>query len=486
MRWRKSLLAYTFGLVLLGTISSQSQDRCAVSFNPKLPLKTQPSRIHTAEIKLPVAIHFHDLDDLDDENTCWKELAAGLVDRLNEDFNRENAELTPDWEFMIDDQLSVPAGNSMITFQLAQYNHPFGSTLVEGEKAVTYNLSPLIIEQTFEDYLNIHIGLYPSIGMSPIGGTGKDGGLYIDIRGTLDGYACTENQIDSSYNMARTLTHEMGHYLGLNHLWGEEDSCTSDDGIEDTPLMSDINYGCNDSFSCQSQDMTMNYMGYADDACMYMFTPLQCSAMRTYVLTHLQTLVNKGPSVFSTETCRAPTNLVVNDNQGTISIFWDELLGAETYLAVKSTNDSIWTETKVDTNVFQFENSIYPNAYELVMYNTCQNSNSIEQSQYTFHDFSLQRPKSFYLHDWFNLYPNPAQDFINIEIDLEEVGEFSNILNLTCWNVMGQREIYESYLLEPGSNSSKIALDINDLDNGTYYLRMQISYYVKEVVFVKS
>ena len=98
----------------------------------------------------------------------------------------------------------------------------------------------------------------------------------------------------SEYDLGRTATHEVGHYLALNHIWGYYDSCsTSDtDGIDDTPLQSGPNYGCptDDPDSCSETDsesgtdlpdMTINFMDYVDDACMYVFTEEQSWEMRS-------------------------------------------------------------------------------------------------------------------------------------------------------------------------------------------------------------
>lgn len=77
------------------------------------------------------------------------------------------------------------------------------------------------------------------------------------------------------YNKGRTATHEVGHYLNLRHIWG--DATCGSDLVSDTPLHNTANYGCPASghkSTCTGTpvEMTMNYMDYTDDACMYMFT----------------------------------------------------------------------------------------------------------------------------------------------------------------------------------------------------------------------
>lgn len=84
------------------------------------------------------------------------------------------------------------------------------------------------------------------------------------------------------FNKGRTATHEVGHWLNLRHIWG--DATCGNDQVGDTPLHNTANYGCPASghkSTCSGTpvEMTMNYMDYTDDACMYMFTIGQESRM---------------------------------------------------------------------------------------------------------------------------------------------------------------------------------------------------------------
>ncbi len=89
------------------------------------------------------------------------------------------------------------------------------------------------------------------------------------------------------FNLGRTLTHEIGHYFGLRHIWGDDNgACTQDDGVSDTPLQGGQNYSCptyplTDACSPAAPGvMFMNYMDYVNDACMYLFTTGQTDRMR--------------------------------------------------------------------------------------------------------------------------------------------------------------------------------------------------------------
>ena len=86
------------------------------------------------------------------------------------------------------------------------------------------------------------------------------------------------------YNEGRTATHEIGHWLGLRHIWGDG-GCGVDDFCADTPLSDAANFGCPTTNSCTDpapdpNDMVQNYMDYTDDLCMNIFTNDQKTRMR--------------------------------------------------------------------------------------------------------------------------------------------------------------------------------------------------------------
>jgi hypothetical protein len=87
----------------------------------------------------------------------------------------------------------------------------------------------------------------------------------------------------TSYDKGRTMTHELGHMLGLRHIWGDTGACTNDDFCADTPDATAANFGCATIDSCPSDglgnDQTENYMDYSDDSCMDMFTQDQADRM---------------------------------------------------------------------------------------------------------------------------------------------------------------------------------------------------------------
>ena len=87
----------------------------------------------------------------------------------------------------------------------------------------------------------------------------------------------------TSYDLGRTATHEVGHWMNLRHIWGDDSgACTGSDLVSDTPNQGGENYGCpaTTKASCSNAgDMYMNYMDYTDDRCMFMFSAGQSARM---------------------------------------------------------------------------------------------------------------------------------------------------------------------------------------------------------------
>jgi hypothetical protein len=94
-----------------------------------------------------------------------------------------------------------------------------------------------------------------------------------------------ETDASTSFGLGRTLSHEVGHYLGLLHLWGSGD-CATNDHCSDTPPVSAHTVGCPSTppLACDGTPaMVENYMDFGADACMNVFTREQVARMR-YVM----------------------------------------------------------------------------------------------------------------------------------------------------------------------------------------------------------
>jgi hypothetical protein len=109
------------------------------------------------------------------------------------------------------------------------------------------------------------------------GGSAATDGVVIDDNATGN-----TGTAAAPFDKGRTATHEIGHWLNLRHIWG--DATCGNDQVGDTPVHNTANYGCpaaGHKSTCTGTpvEMTMNYMDYTDDACMYMFSVGQGTRM---------------------------------------------------------------------------------------------------------------------------------------------------------------------------------------------------------------
>jgi len=216
------------------------------------------------------------------------------IDILNEDFQRLNADTTntpaafqaaavdSDLEFCL---ASIdPNGNPTNGInRVSQAGSPFARAFVDN------TIKPATIWNP-DNYMNVWVvnlsgGLlgwaqFPSA--SGLGGMPANGGA-----ANTDGVVMLTssfgrppfNTAPGPYNLGRTATHEVGHWLGLRHIWGDG-GCGVDDFCADTPESDASNFGCVPAHnSCGTVDMPQNYMDYSDDACMNLFTADQKARM---------------------------------------------------------------------------------------------------------------------------------------------------------------------------------------------------------------
>lgn len=158
----------------------------------------------------------------------------------------------------------------------------------------------------------------------------------------------------------RTGTHEVGHWLNLRHIWGD-DKC-GDDFVSDTEQAEEANYGCptfphKPSNSCgtgSNGEMFMNYMDYVDDKCMNMFTIGQSQRM-TAALT--------GPraGLLTSKGCQTPLSVEHNDiandinvypnpNNGMFTIHMSEATPKDIILKVQNVFGNVVKEIRTNSN----------------------------------------------------------------------------------------------------------------------------------------
>jgi len=244
-----------------------------------------------------IPIIFHVITDGTSPTNLSAAQIQAQIDQLNLDFSNQAGSTNP------------VAADAMVQFVPAVVD-PLGNTLPEPgiDRITTFGEGPfptsdfdvgdggLEIKSTVWDrnqYANIWTAdisggilgyaQFPSNstlpGFNVNGGTATNDGVVIGY-GTAGSVANPGSA--APYNLGRTLTHEIGHWIGLRHIWGDG-GCTVDDYCNDTPAAGGANYGTAQNTSCSSADQVENYMDYTDDSIMNIFTADQVARIATVV-----------------------------------------------------------------------------------------------------------------------------------------------------------------------------------------------------------
>ena len=219
-------------------------------------------------INIPVYVHV--IYSNTNENISNAQIASQIT-VLNDDFRKTNSDAS-----LLPAEFDNDITDSEIEFTLAgTYRHSDSKSSWGTNDAVKAAYPPI----SPSTHLNIWVC---NIGGGILGYAQFPGGS-LSTDGVVVGaqYFGNTGYVAAPFNGGRTTTHEVGHYLNLRHIWGDG-RCNRDDFVADTPKSDAPNYGCPSypTVNCKSNDMTMNYMDYVDDACMYMFSDGQRNRMR--------------------------------------------------------------------------------------------------------------------------------------------------------------------------------------------------------------
>ncbi|MFM9909000.1 MAG: M43 family zinc metalloprotease [Chitinophagaceae bacterium] len=235
-------------------------------------------------IRIPVVVHI--LYKNADENIADEQVLSQL-EVLNKEFRKIHADTAK-----IPLQFRPIAADCYIEFVLAKINpQGYATSGIVRKKTSAYSFglddkikfSSLGGDDGWDSdrYLNIWVANLTAgiIGYSSILGSSKekDG---IAMRYSAFG---TKGKLTLPYDKGRTAIHEVGHWLGLRHIWG--DQYCGNDGVEDTPPQGIATHGCPSGFvsSCNNMpagNMYNNYMDLTVDECTNMFTVGQRDKMR--------------------------------------------------------------------------------------------------------------------------------------------------------------------------------------------------------------
>jgi len=240
----------------------------------------------TSLVTIPVVVHV--VYKTAEQKISAKQVAS-QIRVLNRDFqakNRDRVNAPAAWKGLVTD--------ARIRFRLAK-KAPDGSktpgitytqtgrTSFTDDDAMKFTAQGGIDIWNPKKYLNIWVcNLQPYLGYAQFpGGPARTDGVVILF--TAFG---TTGAARAPFDLGRTSTHEVGHWLNLRHIWADTEDCGGSDFVADTPNSEGPNYGkptfprvtCNNG---PNGDMFVNYMDYVDDDTMVMFTAQQVVRMRT-------------------------------------------------------------------------------------------------------------------------------------------------------------------------------------------------------------
>jgi gliding motility-associated-like protein len=263
-----------------------------------------PERMDCTEpLIIPVAAHFQNTGiPLD----CATDMALSQVATLNADFAATNSDIATWNALQPTIWPTISNAESCIQFCLATLDHPSGFGLQDGDYAVTLDATSGDFDAAWSGYLNFWVRTIGGgvLGYSPLGGTGTGDGVTVDPA-YFGSVSCGGNTVTPPYNLGRTMTHEVGHYLLLEHPWGNG-GCGSTDFVADTPVTDNPQFGCpagQEIVNCTAPILWPSYMDYCDDACLFMFSAGQIARMETYVEQNLTNLLTHAVTACQEAAC---------------------------------------------------------------------------------------------------------------------------------------------------------------------------------------
>lgn len=457
--------------------------------------------------RIPVVVHI--VYTTPAENLA-DSLVHSQIEVLNKAFRRDNADSSDTRA-----EFKPFAGDAGIEFYLADLDPngmpTTGITRTVGSPPPLFGFSPFGDEVKknstggkdpwpTDRYLNIWVcnlfnGLgvlgyaYPPVGNIsnwPAGAAPADTSLQgVVIYHEVFGYKNPLAVNSQFYNIAaegKTTVHEVAHYLGLRHIWGDG-PCNEDDFVADTPEASDnsqqqCNWSLNEcSPTCpllpDYPNMIENYMDYSADSCMNMFTYGQIAIMRGVLATYRSRLpeITFGTIKQPAGNVNGNTFAVSTSDSLVVTIDFTRLQNGTAYPYTISTGDSLYSSVFgafLASDCGQIV--LYPGDYlvtaagDTLFFNPGDTVSTFSDGTVQVKPFIEAVGSRSITASSYRLYPNPANGLIQIDskngVQLHAV---------TLLNLLG--EVVAQQLVTNNSTT----VDVSQLTPGIYLVQVNTS-----------
>ena len=241
------------------------------------------ARLESDGVTMTIPVYVNVLYNTAQENIALAQIQS-QIDVLNEDFGGTNSDLNRTATY---NNVKAIAGEAKIRFELAgvvrrQTTRTSWSTNNAMKSTAQGGIDPTNPTTSMNMWCCVLGNSILGYAQFP-GGSASTDGVVITTQAFGSRSKYPSGYFTTTYDLGRTATHEVGHYLNLRHIWG--DTRCGNDFVGDTPAHDAANYGCpanGHASRCTGRpvEMTMNYMDYTNDACMYMFSDGQVTRMR--------------------------------------------------------------------------------------------------------------------------------------------------------------------------------------------------------------